>query len=191
MYLHILYMYSFRAFLKRGFSVTYIVQISLVPRLPNLFKCSWEKEGEPGIQSQVTNVNVMKERRSTTVDFESLHQLQFITHSSLRPSHILLNSLKVFGTISSVHVELEHLKICIARPQSIITTRHPSYLCIWGDICHVRLDLRHPLFLVYIEEIGEARDEASVDIKCCECSFQYCCVHLHYAGVVSNGGGAW
>ena len=45
---------------------------------------------------------------------------------------------------------------------SIITTCHPSYLCIWGNICHVQLDPRLPLFLMYVEKIRETGDEVNV-----------------------------
>ena len=49
----------------------------------------------------------------------------------------------------------------LAHPRSIITTCHPLYLCIWA--CHVRLDPRLPLILVYVvvrSKIGEPGDEA-------------------------------
>ena len=59
----------------------------------------------------------MKERQSTTIDFELVHQLQFIIHGSLKPSRILLHSLEGFGTISSIHVKLEHLKLWLAHAQ--------------------------------------------------------------------------
>ena len=83
----------------------------LVPRLPDLFNMH-EKEGSLGsnITWQKSWHDVMKERRSTTVDFESVHQLQFIIHGSLKPSRILLHSLEGFGTISSIHVELSTWK---------------------------------------------------------------------------------
>jgi len=59
--------------------------------------------------------DVVKERRSTTAYFKSVHQLQFTKHSCLRPSRMLRHSLQGFGTLSSIHVELECLKIWLAQ----------------------------------------------------------------------------
>ena len=82
----------------------------------------------------------MKERRSTTVDFKSVHQLQFIIHGSLKPSRILLHSLEGFGTISSIHVELECLKLWLAHAQfSHLATLGTGY------VTHVTLETRLPL----------------------------------------------
>ena len=60
-------------------------------------------------------------RRAVVNDFESIHQLQFIKSSSLRPSRILLHSLEGFGIVAPSAFELERL----ARPRAIFTTRHP------------------------------------------------------------------
>ena len=76
---------------------------SLVPRLPAYMR----KEGESGVQSHVTNIAMTSLK--TTVDVKSVCQLQFIKHCSLRPSRILVHSLEGFGTISYIHVKLEHL----------------------------------------------------------------------------------
>ena len=95
-----------------------------------------------GIQSHVINIG-MKERRSTTVNFELVCQLQFIKHSSLRPSRIPLHSLCQYGAVEN-----------IAHPCSTITTCHPLYLCIWSDTFHVRLDPRLLSFLCTLKWLG-------------------------------------
>ena len=41
-------------------------------------------------------------------------------------------------------------------------THHPSNFCMWGDVCHVKLDPRLPLFLIHVEKIGEPSDKARV-----------------------------
>ena len=70
----------------------------------------WGRGGGNAISHDKCWHDVMKDRQPTTVDFESVHQLQFIKHSYLRPSRILLHPLEGFGTISFIHVELEQLK---------------------------------------------------------------------------------
>ena len=69
----------------------------------------------------------MKERRSTTIDFESVHQLQFIIHGSLKPSSILLYTLAwrlwhhIFHPCQTGTLEI------MARPCTIFTPRHSWY----------------------------------------------------------------
>ena len=103
------------------------------------FQHAWEKRGNLGsnIMWQKSWHDVMKERRSTTVDFESVHQLQFIIHGSLNPSGILLHSLEGFGTISSIQVELECLKLWLAHTQfSHLATLDTGY------VTHMTLETR-------------------------------------------------
>ena len=115
--------------------------LSLVPTLPNLFNMHEKRGGARDLTSRDKSWHdVMKERRSTTIDFESVHQLQFIIHGSLKPSRILLHSLEGFGTISSIHVELERLKVWFAHAQfSHLTTLDTGY------VTHVTLETRLPL----------------------------------------------
>ena len=99
----------------------------------------------------------MKERLSTTADFESVHQLQFIKHSYLRPSRILWHSLEDFGTVSSIH--MERLKIWLTHMQFSRSATLPILVygptsCAWHWISG------SPSFLVYVEKIGEPGDEA-------------------------------
>ena len=53
---------------------------------------------------------------------------------------IILHSLEALGTISSIHVELEHLKIWLAHVQFSRSTTLPTY------VSHMTLDPRLPLF---------------------------------------------
>ena len=103
----------------------------------------------------------MKERRSTIVDFKMVHKLQFIIHGSLNPSRILLHLLEGFGTISSIRVELERLKVWLAHAQfSHLATLDMGY------VTHVTLETRLPRVFQHAtlknrEEPGdEARPEA-------------------------------
>ena len=97
-------------------------------------------------------------RLQLLTDFESVHQLQFIKHSYLRTSRILLHLLEGFGTISLIHIELEHLSENMARLHAIFTICHPSYSSIWAYmyVMHVTLDPRLPLFS---RKDGESREE--------------------------------
>ena len=83
-----------------------------VASLPDLFNVHEKRGGawDPMSRDKRRH-NVMKDGLSTTVDFELVYQLQLIKHRSLRPSRILLHSLEGFGTISSIHIELERLTI--------------------------------------------------------------------------------
>ena len=102
----------------------------------------------------------MKERRSTTVDFELVHQLQFIKHSYLRPSRILQHLFEGFGTISSIHVELERLKVWLAHTQVSRSATLPT-LIYGAYITHMTLDPRLPLYLsCMLKKIREPGDEA-------------------------------
>ena len=99
----------------------------------------------------------MKGRWSTTVDFEMVHQLQFIIHGSLKPSRILLHSLEGFGTISSIHVEVERLKLWLAHTQfSHLATLDMGY------VTHVTLETGLPLVFQHatLKNWEEPGDEA-------------------------------
>ena len=48
----------------------------------------------------------------------------------------------------------------MVHPCTIFTIHHPSYPSIWAYITHMTLHPRFPLFLVYVEKIGEPGDEA-------------------------------
>ena len=61
---------------------------------------TWERGG--GLISNLTWMLARHHEREA-VDFESVWQLQFIKHSSLRPSRIPLHLLEGFGTTSSIH----------------------------------------------------------------------------------------
>ena len=84
----------------------------------------------------------MKKRWSTPADFVSAHLLQFIKYSCLRPSRILRHSLEGFGTISSIHVKLECLRIWLAHTQFSWSATLPAV--VYGAyVTNTRL----PLFL--------------------------------------------
>ena len=97
--------------------------------------------------------DVMKEKRSTTVNFESVHQFQFIIHGYLNPSSILLHSLwrlwhHIFHPCQTGAFEN------MARPRTI---SHLATLDM-GYVTHVTLETR--LFSHFsacnIEKLGEA-----------------------------------
>ena len=120
----------------------------LVLRPPDLFNIHKKREGAwYPISCNKCWHDMMKERRSATVDFKSVCQLQFTKHSSLRLSRFYVHRT---GALEDI--------VC---PHSIITTHHPSYLCIQGNICHMRCGPRLPLSRVYVEKIGEPGDKAN------------------------------
>ena len=131
---------------------------SLVFRLPDVHE---NRRGAWDLISQDKRWhNVIKERRSTTINFESIRQLKFIKHRSLRPSRILLHLVKGFGTISSIQVELVHLEVC---SPTLNYHNPPPFLplYIYGVTFVTWEWIPGSSYLVYIEKIGDPRDEAS------------------------------
>ena len=131
------------------------------PGSPTFFNVHEGKRGSPGIQHHWHDI--MKKRWSTTVNFKSVLQLQFIKHSCLRPSRILQHLFEGFGTISSIHIELER---SFAPTQFPWSATLPPF--IYGAyVTHMTLDPRHPLSLSLslsctLKKIREPGDEASL-----------------------------
>ena len=91
---------------------------SLVPRPPDLFFNVHErKRGSLGSNVTWQMLAWRHEREAVNSCWCRIGSLQFIKHSCLRPSRILRHLLEGFGTISSIHIELERLKIWLAHMQ--------------------------------------------------------------------------
>ena len=144
------------------------------PRVPNTMSKSHSIEDvspdfgifstymKAGIQSQVINAGKTSwKRRGQRLSILNQSANFILSNTapwSLQGTYTYYTHLHIFHPCWTGALEN------IARPHSIITTHHPSYLCIWGNVCHMG-----PLFLVYIKRSG------SLGMRLVHCMFTLYC----------------